>query len=199
MCSKVIEPIQDGILIIRTIQEMVCKWQRILQSSNIMRCAVTLTDCNKNTDHLWGHTGVRDYLRSCWDHGRASSLPELLLSRPDHSAYTASEPTNTHTQKQLRIQGRRCNADNRDAHQQLSFLHVLCTDSSIQWTPFSSTLSKLNTCKYQGGLLCAAIYNLQRWCSIFLKDWFTQNTKKIFGRYPLDAINSDCWHLNSRF
>lgn len=52
MCSKVIEPIQDGILIIRTIQEMVCNRQRILQSSNIMRCAVTLTDCNKNTDHL---------------------------------------------------------------------------------------------------------------------------------------------------
>lgn len=42
-----------------------------------------------------GHTEVRGYLSSCWDRGRVSSLPESLLSRLDHSAYTASEPTHT--------------------------------------------------------------------------------------------------------
>lgn len=44
---------------------------------------------------LWmlrAHTGVGGYLRSCWDHGRVSSLLAWLLSRPDHSAYTAAEP-----------------------------------------------------------------------------------------------------------
>lgn len=38
---------------------------------------------------------VRRYLSSCWGRGRASSLPESLPSRPDRSAYIASEPTHT--------------------------------------------------------------------------------------------------------
>lgn len=151
-----------------------------------------ISEVSLGSEITWGHVGIMVELpafQSCCSPGLTTALTQPLSLR-----------THIHTQKQkqLRIQGRRCNTDDRDAHQQLSFLHVLCTDSSIQWTPFSSTLSKLNTCKYQGGLLYAAIYNLQQWCSIFLKDWFTQNTKKIFGRYPLDAINSDCWHLNFR-
>lgn len=40
---------------------------------------------------------ARCYLSSCWGRGRASSLPESLPSRPDRSAYTAFEPTHTHT------------------------------------------------------------------------------------------------------
>lgn len=46
-----------------------------------------------------GHLKVRGYLRSCWDHDIVSSLLESLLSRPDHSAYTTSEPTQTYTNK----------------------------------------------------------------------------------------------------
>lgn len=42
----------------------------------------------------WANNQVKVYLSSCWGHGRVSSLPVLLLSRPDHSVYTVSEPIN---------------------------------------------------------------------------------------------------------
>lgn len=57
---------------------------RYLNLSNITPCA--------------RYFGARQYLRSCWGHGRVSSLPELLLSRPDHSVCTTVEPEKTQRQ-----------------------------------------------------------------------------------------------------